>query len=239
LPYFDCVRRQGVRLPFANFSVAMISRSPLLGVGVAFRTVSLFFHLQPSFTVEELQELRNTKRLARPQFCYGCAKAHLVKCAFGCTSVDQSSSNQLCQRVRQQLRVRIGDDLQASGADLIVRRQRAGQMRRRRPDHIARRKAEASARFDTGELATELTTAFPHDSNSRNEAAAEAALNVFAEKYRVKYGKAVECLTKDRESILTFYDLPAEHWEHSRTTNPIESGFATVRHRTVRIKGSL
>jgi putative transposase len=72
-----------------------------------------------------------------------------------------------------------------------------------------------------------------------NRAAAEAALNVFAEKYRVKYGKAVECLTKDHESLLTFYDLPAEHWEHLRTTNPIESVFATVRHRTVRTKGSL
>jgi putative transposase len=72
-----------------------------------------------------------------------------------------------------------------------------------------------------------------------NRAAAEAALNVFADKYRVKYGKAVECLTKDRESLLTFYDLPAEHWEHLRTTNPIESVFATVRHRTVRTKGSL
>jgi putative transposase len=72
-----------------------------------------------------------------------------------------------------------------------------------------------------------------------NRATAEAALNVFAEKYRVKYGKAVECLTKDRESLLTFYDLPAEHWEHLRTTNPIESVFATVRHRTVRTKGSL
>jgi transposase-like protein len=72
-----------------------------------------------------------------------------------------------------------------------------------------------------------------------NRAAAEAALNVFAEKYRVKFGKAVECLTKDRESLLTFYDLPAEHWEHVRMTNPIESVFATVRHRTVRTKGSL
>ena len=66
-----------------------------------------------------------------------------------------------------------------------------------------------------------------------NRAAAEAALNVFAEKYRV------ECLTKDRESLLTFYDLPAEHWEHLRTTDPIASVFATVRHRTVRTKGSL
>jgi transposase-like protein len=72
-----------------------------------------------------------------------------------------------------------------------------------------------------------------------NRVAAEAALNVFAEKYRVKYRKAVECLTKDRESLLTFYDFPAEHWEHLRTTNPIESVFATVPYRTVRTKGSL
>ena len=73
----------------------------------------------------------------------------------------------------------------------------------------------------------------------RTPATAEAALNAFAEKYRVKSGKAVECLTKDRESLLTFYDLPAEHWELLRTTNPIASVFATVRHRTVRTKGSL
>jgi putative transposase len=44
----------------------------------------------------------------------------------------------------------------------------------------------------------------------------------------------VECLTKDREALLAFYDFPAEHWKHLRTTNPIESSFATVRHRTVR-----
>jgi putative transposase len=70
-------------------------------------------------------------------------------------------------------------------------------------------------------------------------AAAEAAIDVFAEKYGAKYGKAVECLTKDREALLAFYDFPAEHWDHLRTTNPIESVFATVRHRTVRTKGSL
>jgi putative transposase len=70
-------------------------------------------------------------------------------------------------------------------------------------------------------------------------AAAEAAIEVFAEKYGAKYGKAVECLTKDSEALLAFYDFPAEHWDHLRTTNPIESVFATVRHRTVRTKGSL
>src|ERR1022692_1741331 len=48
-----------------------------------------------------------------------------------------------------------------------------------------------------------------------------------------------ECLTKDREALLAFFDFPAEHWDHLRTTNPIESVFATVRHRTVRTKGAL
>jgi putative transposase len=72
-----------------------------------------------------------------------------------------------------------------------------------------------------------------------NRAAAEAAIDAFAEKYRAKYGRAVECLAKDRDALLAFYDFPAEHWDHLRTTNPIESVFATVRHRTVRTKGSL
>jgi len=70
-------------------------------------------------------------------------------------------------------------------------------------------------------------------------AAAEAAIDAFADKYRAKYDKAVACLTKDRERLLTFFDFPAEHWDHLRTSNPIESVFATVRHRTVRTKGSL
>jgi putative transposase len=68
---------------------------------------------------------------------------------------------------------------------------------------------------------------------------AEAAITTFAEKYGAKYEKAVTCLTKDREALLTFYDFPAEHWDHLRTSNPIESVFATVRHRTVRTKGAL
>jgi putative transposase len=72
-----------------------------------------------------------------------------------------------------------------------------------------------------------------------NRAAAETAIGVFVEKYGAKHGKAVECLTKDQETLLAFYDFPAEHWDHLRTTNPIESVFATVRHRTVRTKGSL
>jgi putative transposase len=70
-------------------------------------------------------------------------------------------------------------------------------------------------------------------------AAAEAAIDVFADKYGAKYDKAVACLTKDRDALLAFFDFPAEHWDHLRTSNPIESVFATVRHRTVRTKGSL
>jgi putative transposase len=70
-------------------------------------------------------------------------------------------------------------------------------------------------------------------------AAAEAAIEVFADKYGAKYEKAVSCLTKDREALLAFFDFPAEHWDHLRTSNPIESVFATVRHRTVRTKGAL
>jgi len=68
---------------------------------------------------------------------------------------------------------------------------------------------------------------------------AEAAFEAFAESYAVKYDKAVACLAKDREALLAFYDFPAEHWRHLRTSNPIESTFATVRHRTVRSKGCL
>src|SRR3954453_10764109 len=68
---------------------------------------------------------------------------------------------------------------------------------------------------------------------------AETAIATFAEKYATKYEKAVTCLLKDRDALLTVYDVPAEHWDHLRTTNPIESVFATVRHRTVRSKGAL
>lgn len=65
------------------------------------------------------------------------------------------------------------------------------------------------------------------------------AFDLFCVKYQVKYDKAVSCLEKDRDALLTFYDFPAEHWKHIRTTNPIESTFATVRHRTRRTKGCL
>jgi transposase-like protein len=72
-----------------------------------------------------------------------------------------------------------------------------------------------------------------------SRADAETAMDLFIEKYRAKYGPAVDCLIKDRTALLAFYDFPAEHWVHLRTSNPIESVFATVRHRTVRTKGSL
>ncbi len=72
-----------------------------------------------------------------------------------------------------------------------------------------------------------------------DRATAERAMATFADKYGAKYDKAVACLAKDRDALLAFYDFPAEHWDHLRTSNPIESVFATVRHRTVRTKGAL
>jgi transposase-like protein len=68
---------------------------------------------------------------------------------------------------------------------------------------------------------------------------AEKAFDFFLEAYGAKYDKATACLAKDRAVLLTFYDFPAEHWKHLRTTNPIESTFATVRLRTIKTKGCL
>ncbi|ULB09955.1 IS256 family transposase [Cereibacter azotoformans] len=76
-----------------------------------------------------------------------------------------------------------------------------------------------------------------HHADTRTAAA--AAIEIFAEKYGAKYPRGVACLTKDADALLAFYDYPAEHWDHLRTSNPIESVFATVRHRTVRTKGAL
>src|SRR3954452_13188645 len=64
-----------------------------------------------------------------------------------------------------------------------------------------------------------------------------AAFNRFTDTYSARYPKATEKLTKDSEELLAFYDFPAEHWQHLRTTNPIESTFATVRHRTKITRG--
>src|SRR5512135_1590960 len=68
--------------------------------------------------------------------------------------------------------------------------------------------------------------------------AAEKAFDLFVKTYEAKYPKATECLAKDRDVLLTFYDFPAEHWVHIRTTNPIESVFSTVRLRHDKTKGS-
>ena len=68
---------------------------------------------------------------------------------------------------------------------------------------------------------------------------ASSAFDLFIKKYDDKYYQATDCLKKDRDQLLTFYDFPAAHWKHIRTTNPIESTFATVRHRTIKTKGAL
>jgi transposase-like protein len=72
---------------------------------------------------------------------------------------------------------------------------------------------------------------------AESRAAAEQAFDHFLLSYEAKYAKAAECLAKDRDTLLTFYDFPAEHWIHLRTTNPIESTFATVRLRTAKTRG--
>jgi len=73
---------------------------------------------------------------------------------------------------------------------------------------------------------------------AETKADALAAFDHFLEKYDAKYQKACDCLRKDREQLLTFYDFPAEHWAHLRTTNPIESTFATIRLRHRKTKGN-
>jgi len=72
---------------------------------------------------------------------------------------------------------------------------------------------------------------------AETRAEAEGAFDRFVASLQAKYPKATECLSKDRQALLAFYDFPAEHWIHLRTTNPIESAFATIRHRTDRTKG--
>ena len=74
---------------------------------------------------------------------------------------------------------------------------------------------------------------------AETEKEANAAFDLFVETYGIKYERAVAKLLKDRDELLAFYDFPAEHWKHIRTTNPIESVFATVRNRTRKTKGCL
>ena len=72
---------------------------------------------------------------------------------------------------------------------------------------------------------------------NRRRADADRAFDLFVKTYEAKYPGAASCLAKDRDVLLSFYDFPAQHWQHIRTTNPIESVFATVRLRTKRTKG--
>ena len=71
------------------------------------------------------------------------------------------------------------------------------------------------------------------------QADAEKAFDLFNKTYEPKYPKAAICLEKDREELMAFYDFPAQHWQSIRTSNPIESTFGTIRHRTRRSKGCL
>ena len=86
---------------------------------------------------------------------------------------------------------------------------------------------------------TLLRNALPGSGQAETKAEANAAFNFFIKTYGVKWDKAVAKLVKDRDALLSFHDYPAEHWKHIRTSNPIESTFATVRHRTKRTKGCL
>lgn len=72
---------------------------------------------------------------------------------------------------------------------------------------------------------------------AENKSEAERYFKSFVDTYEAKYPKAAQCLEKDHDALLTFYDFPAEHWRHIRTTNPIESTFATVRLRTNKVRG--
>ena len=102
-----------------------------------------------------------------------------------------------------------------------------GAQDRQRPQQTAEGPAAESQAGITGDL----------DGETSKDA--EAAFDAFIAAYELKYDKAAECLAKDRQALLAFYDFPAEHWKHLRTSNPIESTFATVRHRTIRSKGCL
>ena len=74
--------------------------------------------------------------------------------------------------------------------------------------------------------------------NSPTKADAEKAFDLFVKSYQPKYYKATDCLEKDREELLAYYNFPAENWCHIRTTNPIESTFATIRLRHKKTRGS-
>ena len=111
------------------------------------------------------------------------------------------------------------------------------------PDHAASALHRAQdcerARQAADHGAASRETGFAPDLDGAGPQGGGRGDHCIREKYGAKYERAVACLAKDRDTLLTFYDFPAEHWDHLRTANPIESVFATVRHRTVRTRGAL
>ena len=73
------------------------------------------------------------------------------------------------------------------------------------------------------------TRALIRSADAETRSDAQASFDAFIETYELKYEKAADCLKRDRDALLAYYDFPAEHWKHLRTSNPIESTFATVR----------
>jgi putative transposase len=94
------------------------------------------------------------------------------------------------------------------------------------------------ARQAAEEPAAEAKRALQEIWITETKAVAELAFDAFIESFTPKYEKAADCLG-DRDTLLAFYEFPAEHWKHLRTTNPIESTFSSARHRTIRSKGCL
>jgi putative transposase len=90
-----------------------------------------------------------------------------------------------------------------------------------------------------GKSAAEGQAVIAENRDAETSRDAEAAFDAFSAACQPKYDKAAACLAKDRRALPAFYDFPAEHWKHLRTSNPIESTFATVPHRTIRSRGCL
>jgi putative transposase len=88
-------------------------------------------------------------------------------------------------------------------------------------------------------LGTLRCNALSGNGPAENKVDAEKAFDLFVKTYESKYPKATLCLQKDREELMAFFDFPAQHWQSIRTSNPIESAFATIRHRTKCSKGCL
>ena len=133
--------------------------------------------------------------------------------------------------------------------DLEWMRREIHEIRDGQPQQGADHGLGVTARFDCESIGFELTSTravIHRDTKQERDRGVEnreedehlKAFDTFVAKYEAKYPGAVKCLSKDRDVLLTFYDFPAEHWIHLRTTNPIESTFSTVRLRHRRTKGS-